>query len=88
MQNTKLYYPAIFHPEVDGGYSVSVPDMEQIHCACYTQGDTFEESFLMTEQAIDLALESVSQNDFPTPSLPTTLCVQNYERIVMVPHNL
>ena len=31
-----VYYPAIFHPEDVGGYSVSVPDIE----GCFTQGDT------------------------------------------------
>lgn len=88
MQNTKLYYPAIFHPEVDGGYSVSVPDMEQINCVCCTQGDTFEEALQMAEQAIELALESVPRSQFPIPSLPTALSLQDHESIVMVPHNV
>ena len=34
----KLFYPAVFTPEDDGGYSVAFPDLD----GCFTQGETIE----------------------------------------------
>ena len=46
---TKLFYPAVFHPE-DTGYSVSVPDLD----GCFMEGDTLEEAYEMAFDAIGL----------------------------------
>lgn len=63
-----VMYPAIFHPEEDGGYSVLVPDMEQIRCTCCTQGDTLEMAWEMASEAIELALSDVDFERYPVPS--------------------
>lgn len=44
----KYIYPAIFHPENDGGYSVSFPDLD----GCFTQGDDIEEALYMAWDAV------------------------------------
>ncbi len=48
-----LEYNAIFTPEEEGGYSVSVPDLP----GCLSQGETFEEAKKNITEAIELYLE-------------------------------
>lgn len=48
-----LEYNAIFTPEEEGGYSVSVPDLP----GCLSQGDTFEQAKKNIAEAIELYLE-------------------------------
>jgi len=43
----KFIYPAVFHPENDGGYSISFPDLE----GCFTEGDNIEEALSMAWDA-------------------------------------
>lgn len=45
----KTIYPIILHPEVDGGYSVDIPDLE-----IGTQGETIAECIDMARDAIGL----------------------------------
>lgn len=51
-------YPAIFHPEEEGGFSVTVPDLD----GCFSGGDTLEEALHMAWDAcagwINLAIKS------------------------------
>lgn len=84
MEQVKICYPAIFHPE-EVGYTVTVPDMEQINCGCTTCGDTFEEACEMAFDAIGLCLEEVLEQGlpFPTPSKPEML--QREENDFIVP---
>ncbi len=44
---TKITYPAIFHPEPNGGYSVDFPDL----LGYVTEGDTLFEAVEMAEDA-------------------------------------
>lgn len=48
-----LEYNAIFTPEDEGGFSVSVPDLP----GCHSQGETFEEAKKNIVEAIELYLE-------------------------------
>lgn len=57
-----LEYNAIFSPEDDGGYSVSVPDLP----GCFSQGDTFEEAKANIAEAIQLYLEDADKNLYQT----------------------
>lgn len=51
---SKVYnYTVIFEPAAEGGYVVHVPALP----GCVTQGDTFEESRAMAEDAIRLFIE-------------------------------
>lgn len=49
MKKQKYVYPAIFHPEEDGGFSVSFPDLD----GCFTCGESLEE-------AIDMAVDAAA----------------------------
>ncbi|MCK8624805.1 type II toxin-antitoxin system HicB family antitoxin [Apilactobacillus sp. M161] len=48
-----LVYPVILHPELEGGYSVEVPD---INGGSWTQGETVEESLYMARDLIGINL--------------------------------
>ena len=54
----KYVYPAIFHPEKEGGFSIFFPDIE----GCYTQGDTMVEAVEMAEDALNLMLWDKEEN--------------------------
>lgn len=66
----KLIYPIILHPETDGGYSVSVPDLN-----IGTQGETIAECIDMARDAIGLwgICEQDAKRQIPEPCslLPT-----------------
>lgn len=75
----KYFYPAIFQPE-DTGFSVIVPDIP----GCITQGDTMTEALDMVQEAIGLMLEDIPIKDYPKPSLPQNVTVENGQFIMMV----
>lgn len=75
---TKLYYPAIFHPE-DTGYSVSVPDLD----GCFSQGDTIGEAFEMIQDAIGLYLADLK--DIPNPSMPGKVKADGDDFMMVIP---
>lgn len=60
----KLFFPSIFHVE-DIGFSVSVPDID----GCFTEGDTMEEAYLNTVEAIGLYFEEIYENKMDIPSI-------------------
>lgn len=78
---SKLYYPAIFHPE-SIGYSVSVPDLD----GCFSQGETLGESLEMIQDAISLYLSDLT--DIPCPSSPESIKTKSPDFIVVVPFDL
>ena len=57
-----LEYNAVFAPEEEGGYSVSVPDLP----GCFSQGDTFEEAKANIAEAIELYLEDADDELYYT----------------------
>ena len=48
----KYVYPAVFHAEPEGGYTISFPDIE----GCLSQGETIQECCEMAEDALTLML--------------------------------
>ena len=54
-----LKYTALFEPQIEGGYTVTVPSLS----GCISQGDTFEEAVKNIKEAISLLLEDVKEND-------------------------
>ena len=54
-------YPAIFHKEDDGQYSVEFPDL-----GCATCGETLEQAFKMAKEALALWLDDCEPAE-PTP---------------------
>lgn len=58
-----LKYTAIFEPEKDGGYVVSVPAVP----GCVTQGDTFEEAEEMIKDALEGCLAVLKEEGQEIP---------------------
>lgn len=79
---SRILYPAAFHPEDDGGYSVTVPDLD----GCFTEGDTLEEAYEMAFDAVGLCLvDFVEQcKDFPRASKPDVLTKGEGDFIVLI----
>lgn len=71
----KYIYPAIFHPEKEGGFSIFFPDIE----GCYTQGDTMVEAVEMAEDALNLMLWDKEENkeSIPHPSMPQDIHLED-----------
>ena len=59
----KLIYPAIFHKEEVGGYSVTFPDLP----GCNTEGNDLAEALYMAQDALGLYLYSLKQDKVPLP---------------------
>lgn len=75
-------YPAIFHKEEDGGYSLHFPDLP----GCVSEGDTLKEAFDMAQDALGLYLYSLKEDKetFPAASSPENLNLENGEFISLV----
>ena len=52
-----MEFQAVFIPEKEGGFSVSVPSLP----GCYSQGETFEEAKNNIIEAIQLYLEDADE---------------------------
>lgn len=78
----KLFYPAVFTPEDDGGYSVAFPDMN----GCFTQGETIEEAYEMAFDALGLAIDFLEskKRTIPSPSAPNKIKLNENEFIVII----
>ena len=78
----KLFYPAVFQPEEDGGFSVFFPDIE----GCNTQGDTIEESYSMAFDALGIVLSYMEDEHLPIPnaSAPQDIKLEEGQYIVVI----
>ena len=83
---TKFVYPAIFEAEQDGGYSVSIPDLP----GCYSQGNTLEEAFEMTRDAIGIYLSQLESDgkEYPAASDPAKVEKGDSEFVALVDMDL
>ena len=59
----KYVYPAVFHPESEGGFSVFFPDIQK----GATQGDTIAECIKMAEDFLCLALYRMEEDKQQIP---------------------
>ena len=59
----KYVYPAVFHPEPEGGYGVYFPDVKRGG----TQGETVAECIDMAEDFLCLALYNMEEEKSPIP---------------------
>lgn len=82
MNKYKYFYPVVFHPEEEGGYSVWVPDLP----GCFSQGEDISEAVAMIQEAMDLYLEFSFDEGQPAnmPSNPKEIAVEGDEFVVMV----
>ena len=78
----KLFYPAVFQPEEDGGFSIFFPDIE----GCNTQGDTMDESYSMAFDALGIVLSYMEDEHLPIPkpSAPQDIKLEEGQYIVVI----
>lgn len=75
----KFFYPVVFEPE-EVGVSVYVPDIP----GCFTQGDSLEEALDNVQDAIGLMLEDKMPEEYPQPSMPNQLRLEDAQFVMMV----
>ena len=65
MSKTKkvLQYEAVFHPEPEGGFSVSVPRLP----GCFSEGNTLEDAEANISEAIICHLEGLAKSENKVP---------------------
>lgn len=54
-------YTAIFEPEKEGGYSVTIPALP----GCISEGETFEQALANITEAAKLYLEDLKESEIP-----------------------
>lgn len=77
---SKYFYPAIFHKEQTGGYSVFIVDL----AGCNTEGETLEEAYKMACDAIGLYLDGVKESDYPERSKPEEIKIEDGEFVSII----
>ncbi|MCL2082952.1 MAG: type II toxin-antitoxin system HicB family antitoxin [Oscillospiraceae bacterium] len=75
-------YPAVFKPNPNGGYIVSVPDAS----GCVTGGKTLEESLRMVKDALSVYLCSLEDHNEPIPvqSNPQGITLEHGQFVTLV----
>ena len=78
----KLYYPAVMHPEEEGGYSVWLHDIS----GCVSQGETLAEAVENIKDALGLYYEDAAEGNsvLPAPSAPNRVELEEGEFVVIV----
>lgn len=64
----RYVYPAVFEPAEEGGFVVSVPDIE----GCFTEGETLAEAMFMAQDALAMMLVYHEDHDNAIPN-PTPI---------------
>ena len=64
----RYVYPAVFEPAEEGGFVVSVPDIE----GCFTEGESLAEAMFMAQDALAMMLVYHEDHDNAIPA-PTPL---------------
>ncbi|MFG6353482.1 MAG: type II toxin-antitoxin system HicB family antitoxin [Oscillospiraceae bacterium] len=63
-------YPAIFHPNSDGSYTIAFPDLP----GCVTEGKTLENALYMAQDALSVWLEYTLDHK---ETIPEATAIQN-----------
>ena len=81
----KVFYPAVFHPEEDGGYSVTFPDL----LGCVTEGDTLQEAVSMATDALGIYMYTLEQDKEPAPaaSNPADVTLEGREFVSLIEYD-
>lgn len=82
----QLFYPAVFQPEEDGGFSIFFPDIE----GCVTQGETLEESYQMAFNALGITLSYLEDEKLviPKASAPQDIHLEEGQYVVIIEFNM
>lgn len=70
-------YTAVFEPQEEGGYTVSIPSLP----GCISEGDTFEETMHNIEEAASLYLEVVQTKKQTIPKEEQTIVAPIFVKI-------
>ncbi len=73
----KRKYPAVFHPERKGAYSVQFPDLP----GCLTCGEDLQDAYRMAQEALALWLYG---EDAPAPSVPEDIHAEEGDVVLLV----
>ncbi|GAB1475767.1 type II toxin-antitoxin system HicB family antitoxin [Bacillota bacterium] len=78
----QLFYPAVFQPEENGGFSIYFPDID----GCNTQGDSVQEGYRMAFDALGIALSYMEDKNtqFPKASAPHEIKLEEDQYVVVV----
>lgn len=78
----QLIYPAVFHAEPEGGYTVDFPDL----VGCVTYGATLQEAVAMASDALGIYLYSLKEDKepYPVPSNPSAVATSEGDFISLV----
>lgn len=81
----KIFYPAVFHPEEVGGYSVTFPDL----LGCVTEGDTLQEAMDMAEDALGPYLYTTEEEkeEVPTASDPADIRTEGRDFVSLIEYD-
>ena len=60
----RYVYPAVFEPAEEGGFIVSVPDVE----GCFSEGESLAEAMFMAQDALSMILVYHEDHDNPIPA--------------------
>lgn len=82
----RLFYPAVFQPEDEGGYSVFFPDVP----GCNTDCDDMEEGYEMAFDALGLMLSYMieQKEELPSASNPNTIKLEDKQFLVVIEFSL
>jgi predicted RNase H-like HicB family nuclease len=83
---THYFYPAIFHKEENGGFWISFPDFPE----CFTQGDSIENAYEMSVEAMGLCIDEKLKNNEPLPnsSAPSDIILNEGDFSILVEFDL
>ena len=84
--NGRMFYPAIFQPEEEGGFSIYFPDVD----GCITLGDNMNESYEMAFDALGNMLSYLEESgkEIPIPSEPQTIQLVKDQFLVVIEFNM
>ena len=82
----RMFYPAIFQPEEEGGFSIYFPDVE----GCITQGDSMSESYEMAFDALGNMLSYLEESgkEIHNPSEPQEIQLVKDQFLVVIEFNM
>ena len=82
----RMFYPAIFQPEEERGFSIYFPDVE----GCITQGDNMNESYEMAFDALGNVLSYIEESgkEIPIPSEPQAIQLVKDQFLVVIEFNM
>lgn len=79
---TEYVYPAIFHANTDGSYTISYPDLP----GCITEGKTLGNAMYMAQSALTQWVEYLTDQKEPIPSAsqPQAIATEKEEFVNLI----